>query len=110
MYIICKELDTDTYEVIQSDDMTIKTGTILSDNWFDMNGYILKDFNNDLYEFIKQIEITLGDLKEIYYDMEMNIQGWTFSEFVNMYEEDEEYKVISDWACSILRNEERTEE
>lgn len=46
----------------------------------------------------KKIEITLVDIKEVWYIMECPCD---FEEFVQSYVEDKDYKVINDWKITI---------
>lgn len=54
----------------------------------------------------KKIEITLGDIKEVWYIMECPCD---FEEFVQSYVEDKDYKVINDWKVTIYNNTENYE-
>ena len=110
MKVICKKIGEGVYTVVESEDKTISIGNELSDNWFEMNGYECIDFDGDMYEFSKPTMITIGDIKELYEDCEYSKYGTSFEDFLDMYLEDDDFKVINDLSCSQIRKEELSEE
>ena len=53
------------------------------------------------------MEVTVGDIKELYEDGEYDMP---FEDFLKMFIEDEDFLVVDDLSCSQIRQEEVSEE